>query len=140
MKESARPNGALDRALDAALERTLTPPPLPARFRTKLEAALVRAGGSSLLEARTRLEREQRERLAELERDYVRLRRRTLGTMIGGAFAAGAAAAYALPWVTASLGPIGPLAIASAGAAVGITIGVYSWLATRAQSAAGARG
>jgi len=51
--------------------------------------------------------------------------------MIGGAFAAGAAAAVALPWVTANLGPVAPLVIASGGAAVGIGIGLASWLRSR---------
>jgi hypothetical protein len=86
-------------------------------------------------DVRSRLEREQRATLAKLEEDYVRLRRRTLGTMIGGAFAAGAAAAVALPWVTARLGPIAPLVIASTGVVVGIWIGVASWLASREEYA-----
>jgi|HubBroStandDraft_1064217.scaffolds.fasta_scaffold805818_2 hypothetical protein len=120
-------NDALDRALDAKLERTLAPPQVPPQFRARLQAALVRAEDSSLSDARARLEREQRERLMELKQNYVRLQRRTLGVVIGGAFAAGAAAVVVLPWVTAQLGPIAPLVIASAGAAVGIWIGVASW-------------
>lgn len=124
-------NGELDRALEAQLERTLAPPEVPAHFRAKLQAALVRAGDSSLSDARSQLERERREKLVELEQHYVRLQRRTLGTMIGGAFAAGALAAVVLPWVTAHLGPFAPLVIASTGAAVGIWIGVASWLRSR---------
>jgi hypothetical protein len=126
-------NGELDRALEAELERTLAPPKVPTQFRTNLQAALVRAADSSLSDARSRLERERRERLAELEQNYVRLKRRTLGTMIGGAFAAGASAAVVLPWVTAHLGPFGPLVIASTGAAVGIWIGVAAWLRSRGE-------
>src|SRR5208282_810476 len=85
-------NDELHRALEAQLERTLAPPEVPAHFRAKLQSALVRAGDSSLSDARSRLECERRERLVELEQHYVRLQRRTLGLMIGGAFAAGAAA------------------------------------------------
>jgi hypothetical protein len=133
MKEQQ--NGDLDRALEAQLERTLAPPEVPAHFRAKLQAALVRAGDPSLSDARSRLERERRERLAELGQNYVRLQRRTLGTMIGGAFAAGASAAIVLPWVTAHLGAFAPLVIASTGAAVGIWIGVASWLRSRAEFA-----
>jgi hypothetical protein len=125
-------SGKLDRALEAQLERTLAPPKLPTQFRAKLQAALVRAGDSSLSDARSRLERERRERFAELEQNYVRLKRRTLGTMIGGAFAAGASAAVVLPWVTAHFGPFAPLVIASTGTAIGIWIGVASWLRSRA--------
>jgi hypothetical protein len=131
MKDSEQPNGELDRALNANLARTFAPPAVPVRFRAKLQAALLRAADPSLSDVRSRLEREQRATLTKLEQDYIRLRRRTLGTMIGGAFAAGVAAAVALPWVTARLGPIAPLVIASTGAAFGIWIGVASWLASR---------
>jgi hypothetical protein len=131
MTNSRKPESELDRALDAALARTLSPPRVPADFGAKLGAALARAADSSSSDARSRLEREHREKLAQLEQDYIRLRRRTLGTMIGGAFAAGAAAAVALPWVTANLGPLAPFAIASTGTVAGIALGLWSWLAAR---------
>jgi hypothetical protein len=125
-------NGGFDPALDAELERTLASPEVPAHFRAKLQAALVRAADSSLSDTRSRLECERRERLVELEQKYVRLQRRTLGVMIGGAFAAGALAVVALPWVTAYFGVYAPLVIASTGAAVGTWIGVASWVRSRA--------
>ena len=120
-------NDELDRALDAHLERLLLPPPVPVQFRSNLQAALVRAGDSSLSDVRSRLERERREVLEELQQNYVRVRRRTLGIMIGAAFAAGVSAVVVLPWVTAHLGSIAPLVIASTGAAIGIWIGLTSW-------------
>ena len=120
-------NDELDRALDAHLERLLLPPPVPVQFRSNLQAALVRAGDSSLSDVRSRLERERREVLEELQQNYVRVRRRTLGIMIGAAFAAGVSAVVVLPWVTAHLGSIAPLVIASTGAAIGIWIGLASW-------------
>jgi len=132
MTDSAPPEDGLERALDAALCRTLTPPRTPPQLRAKLHAAIVQTADSK--EVRLRLEREQQETLAELEQEYVRLRRRTLGTMVGGAFAAGAVAALVLPWLTANIGPNAPLVLASAGAAIGIWIGVSSWLASRRDS------
>ena len=134
MTNSRKPQSELDRALDEALARTFAAPRVPADFGAKLTAALARAADSSSSEARSRLEQEQRQRLAELEQDYVRLKRRTLGTMIGGAFAAGAVAALALPWVTANLGPRAPFAIASAGAVAGLTLGFWSWFSARRAS------
>jgi hypothetical protein len=133
MNDPERPNDELDRALDASLARTFAPPRVPVQFRAQLRAALVRAADPSLSDARSRLEREQQATLMKLEQDYIRLRRRTLGTMIGCAFAAGAAAAVALPWLTARLGPIAPLVIASTGAFVGIWVGVASWLGSRGE-------
>ncbi|HTT01456.1 MAG TPA: hypothetical protein VMG11_05145 [Steroidobacteraceae bacterium] len=124
-------NEELERAIDAALTRAIERPQLPAQFRSHLEAALVRAADTKLSDQRTQLEREQRERLAEFETSYVRIRRATLGTMIGGAFAAGAVATFALPWLKASVGSGAPLVLASAGAALGLGIGVASWLQRR---------
>ncbi|HTV51106.1 MAG TPA: hypothetical protein VME21_07955 [Steroidobacteraceae bacterium] len=111
-------------ALDRALARALPPPAVPEGFRARLLAAIER--DTPLGEARERLEREQRQRLAELEASYVRLRRRTLGTLIGGAFASGAAVTLALPWLQAVLGSSTPLALAGAGALIALLIGLAS--------------
>lgn len=120
-----------DEMLDAALARALPPPELPADFRARLSAAIARETelGAANLAARPRLEREQRQRLAELEAGYLRLRRRTLGTLIGGAFAAGAAVAVAMPWLTATFGGNAMLVLSVLGAAIGLTIGTASWIA-----------
>jgi hypothetical protein len=134
MTNSQHPHGELDRALDVALARILTPPSVPPHFHTGLQAALARASQVDISRARWKLEREQRDRLVEIQQQYVRLRRRTLGAMIGGAFAAGAGAAVALPWLTATLGPIAPLVIASTGSAIGLGIGLWSWLGSSRQS------
>jgi hypothetical protein len=131
------PEPDLDRALDVALGRILTPPAVPVQFRTRLRA-LTHKEEVNITTLRRQLEQEQRQRLAEVEQRYVTLRRRTLGAMIGGAFAAGAGAAVALPWLTANLGPIAPKVIASTGATVGIGIGLWSWLESRRPEARGA--
>ncbi len=112
------------RALDAALAAALEPPALPAGFRARLDAALEESQlGTDRRAARAAaLERERREQLAELEAGYLRLRRRTLGTLIGAAFAAGAAVALALPWLQAAFGPNTPLALAGAGTLAGLVL------------------
>jgi hypothetical protein len=124
-----------ERALDGALARVLSAPAVPPEFHARLQAALARASESKGGRAtqRARLEREQRARLAEFEADYLRLRRRTLGTLIGGAFAAGAAVAVALPWLKASFGPNAIFVLAGLGALAGLAIGTASWLG-RAQN------
>jgi hypothetical protein len=118
------------RALDAALARVLAPPDLPVDFRALLTAAIARESDREALspQLRVRLEREQRQRLLEFEAGVVRLRRRTLSTLIGGAFAAGAAVAVAMPWARATFGSNAMLVLASIGAAVGLAIGLSSWL------------
>ncbi len=119
-----------EQALDAALAQALAPPELPPDFRARLTAAIARAADSEALspERRARLQREERQRLLEFEAGVVRLRRRTLGTLIGGAFAAGAAVAVAMPWARANFGPNAMLVLASIGAAVGLAIALSSWL------------
>lgn len=112
------------RTLDAALAAALPPPPLPAGFRARLDAALkaeARAPGGRAARAAA-LEREHREELAELEAGYLRLRRRTFGALIGGAFAAGAAVALGMPWLQAAFGADAPLVLAGAGALAGLAL------------------
>lgn len=110
----------LDRALDGALGDVLSPPEVPETFRTRLNAALSRAAETDLSSVRERLERERRQQLAELEASYVRVRRGTLGTLIGVAFAAGAAATIAMPWLRAHLGAYTPVAITWGAVALGL--------------------
>jgi hypothetical protein len=119
-----------EQALDTALARALAPPELPVDFRARLSAAIARESDRQALspQLRARLEREERQHLVEFEAGLVRLRRRTLGTLIGGAFAAGAAVAIAMPWARATFGPNAMLVLASIGAAVGLAIALSSWL------------
>ena len=108
--------------LDQALRHVLRSPELPHDFRTRLHSALTRAGEVDLGAARKRMERERRERLERLAAEYVRVRRSTLLTLLGAAFAAGAAVVLALPWLRAHLGVFAPLAISWGGVAVGLGI------------------
>jgi hypothetical protein len=110
----------LERALDDALGRAVRTPELPQAFRTRLNAALSRTSETDLLSLRERLESERRQQLEELEADYVRVRRGTLGTLIVVAFAAGAAATIAMPWLRAHLGAYTPMAITWAAVALGL--------------------
>jgi hypothetical protein len=127
MTEPDRPDVEWNRALDAALKRALPPPALPLEFRERLHSALARESDANLSGVRSRLEREQRERLAELEADYLRLRRRTLGNLLGGAFTAGVIVALALPWLRESLGQDAPMVLSGAGTLAGLAIGIAFW-------------
>jgi len=120
----------LDAALDAALARALSPPALPDGFQMRLQATLAQQVPSAHQRAasRAQAQREQWQQLATLDADYLRLRRRTLGTLIGGAFAAGAAVAVAFPWLEASFGPNAIYVLAALGALVGLGIGTASWI------------
>ncbi len=119
-------DGKLERALDGALGRALRAPNVPETFHCRLNAGLARAADSADLSTlRKRLESERREQLGTLEANYIRVRRSALGTLIGVAFAAGAAAAIALPWLRAHLGAHTPQALAWGGIALGLGIAFF---------------
>lgn len=117
-----RPTSGLDHALDEALGRALSGPEVPHAFRTRLTAALSRTTEADLPSLRERMESERRQQLEELRAHYVRIRRSTLGTLIGVAFAAGAAVTVAMPWLRTVLGAYTPLAITWGAVALGLGI------------------
>lgn len=118
---------ALERALDGALSQALPPPQLPPNFRRQLHAAIARSSSVDHARLRAALERENQQQLAELQSGYVRLRQRTLGGLIGGAFAAGLLITFALPWITAHFGPNAVFVLPAAGAVVGLALSLRPW-------------
>jgi hypothetical protein len=85
--------------LDQALSRTVVPPPLPAHFRLNLMAAMQHDAMRDLQAQRDALQAEHQRQLAQVRQGYVRLRRETLAWVVGVAFASGALATQALPWL-----------------------------------------
>jgi hypothetical protein len=130
MTEPENPHAAvpLAQALDAALAQSLVAPTVPAGFRARLMAAVERQGSVDIPASRMALAAEHARQLADLKSGYVSLQRRTLGTMIGAAFATGALVAVAMPWIREQFGDVGLFAVPMAGATVGIVIGAASWL------------
>jgi plasmid stabilization system protein ParE len=117
----------LERALDDALARSLVAPALPGTFRRQLEAAIERSASADHALLRATIEREDAQRLAELHRGYVRLRRRTLGTLIGAAFAAGLLVTLALPLLTARFGQDSVFVLPAAGVTIGLVLSLRAW-------------
>lgn len=127
-----KPNDAmrdepLERALDAALARALVAPELPAGFRQQLQAATVRSAGADRAQLRAVAEREHAAQLADMRSGFVRLRQRTLGTLIGAAFAVGLLLNFALPWIKAHFGETGVFALPAIGAVVGLALSLRAW-------------
>lgn len=120
-------DGPLEQALDRALARCLVAPELPKDFRVQLHAAIARSPAMDHARLRAELEREHAQQLAELQSGYVRLRQRTLGGLIGGAFAAGLLITFALPWITARFGPDAVYALPAIGAVVGLALSARAW-------------
>jgi VIT1/CCC1 family predicted Fe2+/Mn2+ transporter len=120
-------DGPLERALDRALAQCLVPPVLPQEFRQQLRAAIALSAGTDHARSRAALEKEHAQQLAELQSGYVRLRQRTLGSLIGVAFAAGLLITFALPWITAYFGPNAVFALPAIGVAAGLALSLRSW-------------
>ena len=106
-------------ALDRALSACLQPPSLPANFQQKLFAAITTQAlidtelnaqrkadfraEQELKQRRIALEAEHQQHLAELDADYVLVRRNTVATVLAVAFTIGASATTVLPWLTREL-------------------------------------
>lgn len=118
---------ALERALDGALARAFVAPKLPPAFREQLRAAIARGASADVRNLRAAAEREHAAQLAELHTGYVRLRQRTLGTLVGAAFAAGLLINFALPWIKAHYGSTGVYALPAIGVAIGLGLSLRAW-------------
>ena len=117
-----------EQRLDAALSKALRAPCPPSDFRSRLVAAIARTREPDGIQTlRARLEREHRECLADLRAGYIRMRRRTLAAIVGGAFAAGAGSIFLLPWLTELFGSAALFVLAVLGAAVGLAMGLRPW-------------
>jgi len=124
-----------DPTLDRALRRIIVAPDLPAGFRQRLTAAIARSVPEDLVRARQKLERERLEQLRELQQDSVRLKLKTLGALIGGAFSAGVGTTLAWPWISATFAPHGDFVLLAISVGIGLAIALSSWLQRAGQVA-----
>jgi hypothetical protein len=128
MSSPDQPDDLLNVALHKALARSLPGPELPNGFRARLLAASACIPALDHAARRRDLESEHHERLAALHADFIRIRRRTLGTLIGAAFTAGATMAAAVPWITAAFGWSAAYLVPGLGAGAGVAIALTAWL------------
>jgi hypothetical protein len=117
-----------DAALDRALATALPAPALPAGFDARLHTAFAAEAAGDRARLRRRLEEEHARELAALRSGYVRLRRDTLATVLGVAFAAGAAAAWAVPWLREQRGLDLSTLLPLAAVAIGMAVGAGVWV------------
>lgn len=117
-----------DVLLDAALGRALAAPRLPEGFNDRLHAAWRAKLAEDLARQRLALEADHARRLEALERGYVRLKRDTLALVLAVAFATGAVAAWALPWLRETYGidlsSLAPLLAVG----IGMGAGALAWI------------
>ena len=114
-------------ALDAALAISLSAPPVPPHFRSRLQARVRTAAFADRSAARQALASEAQRELTELRTEYVAVRRRTLAACLGVAFLAGGLVAFALPWILQTFGSFGVYVVPTVAAAAGVAVGA-SWL------------
>lgn len=100
-----------DDLLHSALQQVLVAPQLPANFRDNLRNRILQERLLQVELRRQELAREHARVLVQLQRGHVRMQRNTLAMVIGVAFAAGAAAHLALPWLEHTLGVDGAVSL-----------------------------
>lgn len=116
-----------EQALDQALARALTPPPLPEGFRWKLMAAMQQQTLDDIAQRRAAMEAEHRRLQQDMQQGYVRVRRHTLVAGVAVAFASGAVATVALPWLQARTGLDAATLMPTLAALVGGTTALGAW-------------
>lgn len=116
-----------EQALDLALRRALAPPGAPPELRWRLMAAMQQDGLRDLAAQRAALEAEHARQAQQVRAGYLRLRRETLMWGVGLAFAAGALATRALPWLVAATGWDAGLLMPSLATLAGGATGLAVW-------------
>lgn len=114
-------------ALDQALQQALAPPALPEGFRWGLMAAMQQETLADIAHRRAALQAEHQRLQQQMQRGYVRVRRDTLALGAAVAFAGGALATWALPWLQARTGLDAATLMPSLALAVGITTTLGVW-------------
>lgn len=124
-----------EQALDSALQEALTPPTVPEGFRWKLMAAMQQETLADIAQRRAALEAEHLRLQQQVQAGYVRVRRDTLALGAALAFASGAVATWALPWLQARTGLDAATLMPTLALTVGAvtTLGVW-WLKLREPS------
>jgi ABC-type phosphate transport system auxiliary subunit len=110
-------------ALHRALENVFAAPALPTNFRMELRNRILHERMQHLDARRHELEREHTLALEQLRQGHVRLQRDTLAMIVGVAFAAGACAHLALPWLQNLMGVDGAITLPLLAVTVGLAAG-----------------
>ncbi len=92
-----------DRALDLALRHALRAPKVPDGFRAQVMHAVLQESVRDLEARKRALDLEHAQARQHLQRSFVRLSRDTLALIVVVAFAAGALANLALPWLQSAM-------------------------------------
>ena len=92
-----------DRALDLALRHALRAPKVPDGFRARVMLAVLQESVRDLEARKRALDLEHAQARQRLHRSYVQMSRDTLVLIVVVAFAAGALANLALPWLQSAM-------------------------------------
>jgi hypothetical protein len=127
MNMNTEPTESQMRALDKSLQHAYSPPVVPQRFRAALMEKVLREQMALVESRKDELEHEYAQAIAQLRRSHVRMKRDTLALIIGVAFAAGACADVALPWIQSLLGADGAAAMPLLALLIGVVSGASVW-------------
>ena len=114
-------------SLDRALASCLVAPDLPAGFRSRVVAAVLAEQLQELSVRRHQLEAEHAQELVRLRKGYASLKRDTLSLVTACAFAAGACAQVALPWLQSRFDLDSAMAAPLLALLIGLATGAGVW-------------
>jgi hypothetical protein len=122
------PSDASSLPVDDALDRTLIAPALPDGFRARVLTAVLCESLRQVEDRRQVLEREHAQALQQLRHGHLLSQRHTLALITASAFAAGACANLALPWLQGNLGLDSAVAIPLIALLIGAATGASVWV------------
>jgi hypothetical protein len=122
------PSDPLGTRLHDALQKTLTPPPLPEGFHARVLAQVLDDQLQQLEARRLALELEHAKAMQQLRRGHVLLQRDTLALITVFAFAAGTCAHLAVPWINETFNLDSALTVPMIALVIGLATGASAWV------------
>jgi hypothetical protein len=114
--------------LHDALQQTLTAPPLPEGFRTRVMAQVLNDQLQQVEARRLALELEHAKAMQQLHRGHVLLQRDTLALITVCAFTAGTCASLAVPWINGTFNLDSALTVPMIALVIGLATGASAWI------------
>lgn len=117
-----------DLGLDLGLQSVLCPPELPVGFRSRLMDIVMQQSIQDVQAQKRAFELEYAQGQERLRRGYLRMQQSTLTFIVIAAFALGAVAHIALPWLQEAVGIDMSASVAMLALAIGLLVNRGDWL------------
>ena len=114
--------------LHVALQKTLTPPPLPEGFRARVMAHVLDDQLQQLEARKLAMELEHAKALQQFRAGHVLMQRDTLALITVCAFAVGTCAHLAVPWINETFNLDSAVTVPMVALVIGLVTGASAWV------------